>query len=275
MSSLATPAQLGPIANEFFGGKNPWTDGFPAFPSIRKELDLLLEFVASRNVKELYLSRLRKGKPAQRYEYLNEIRVAYYFNSIGFEIADWEKPGNNPGCGEFTISRDREDAIFVEVKSPGWEGTLTTDERKARRQKYSESDRIRRVLPNWGDVRKCIERAYPKFSSNRANLVVIAADFFAPLDNRQMRIALFEPAASEYGPGHFTSEDFRNLGGVTMFVNETDHLKFSEETGTVPRYGHLFYSNPYALNCRPEKYMRYEERPCLRRIGSVMAETPQ
>lgn len=160
-STLAPSQNLGPIARQFFEGKNPWTDGFPSCPGLQKELDLVLGFIVSQGRREQYLPRLVRGKPPQRYECLNELRVAYYLNSMGFRIEDWDSIGSNDTRGEFTISVDGENAIFVEVKSPGWEGTLNRNEinrGRAREPKYLESEGIHRIKPNWEDVRKSVER---------------------------------------------------------------------------------------------------------------------
>ncbi len=229
----------------------------------------MLGFIVSQGRREQYLPRLVRGKPPQRYECLNELRVAYYLNSMGFRIEDWDSIGSNDTRGEFTISVDGENAIFVEVKSPGWEGTLNRNEinrGRAREPKYLESEGIHRIKPNWEDVRKSVDGAYRKFSPDRANLLVIADDFFMPLDNRQMQIALLEPLDGQYGPGCFASLKFPNLGGVMAFINETTRLEFSDEVQAVPRYGHLFYANPCAFNRTLEKWIQPEEKPKLRRV---------
>jgi hypothetical protein len=280
--TLARDQLLGPIASRIFKGKNPWTDGFPAYPALQSEIDLLLEFVVSQKQQARYFPRLERGKPAQRYECLNELRLAFYLTEIGFEITEWEPLGNNGSRGEFSISVGKTDAIFVEVKSPGWEGTLSAEETnrgRAKQPKYLESEGAHRIKPNWEDVRKNIDRAYHKFSPDWANLLAIADDFFMPLDNRQMQIALREPPDGQYGPGYFTSRRFANLGGVMVFANETMRLEFSEDVQAAPRYGHLFYANPYAFNRTLERWIHPEEKPSLRRVrrgmrleGGMMSE---
>lgn len=47
----------------------------------------------------------------------------------------WEPLGNDGARGEYSVAHEGEDSIFVEVKSPGWEGELGLEERLAGRTK--------------------------------------------------------------------------------------------------------------------------------------------
>ena len=173
----------------------------------------------------------RLKKPTQRDEALNELRVGLYFKSLNYRIVEWEPPGNNNKKGEYSITPNGEDVVFVEVKSPGWEGQLDPEEQRSVRKKQPKymPGEIRCARGQWPQVRACIERAYPKFLPDCKNLLVIADDLRVPLDDLPMEIALYNPhllstslaefGCSEYGFGCFASNKFENIGGVARFEN--------------------------------------------------------
>ena len=240
---------LGQFATSVLGNR-PWNDGYPARLDDAEELDKLLLFAKGEGQLDLYISRVR-GKLTQRDEALNELRVAFYFQSSGYKILEWEPLGNGEKKGECSITQNGKDVIFVEVKSPGWEGVLDPLERDQGRKskpKYIPGEhRHGAVLATrWPRVRSCITNAYPKFSPHLTNLLVIVDDFFVPLvlpGDRQIEIALYglPDAPDDYGPGCFASDKLENLGGVACFACNLF-------LGHHP-WEYLFscYANPFAL----------------------------
>jgi len=235
-------------------GHRPWKDGYPAHPIYGEELEKILLFAESEGRRDHYISRLR-GKLNQREESLNELRVAFHLKHQGFRIVEWEPVGEGRKKGEFSIARGEGGTIFVEVKSPGWEGELDLEQLHAgrkRKPKHMPEERRGGALGTWQRVRACISRAYPKFASDSMNLLVIADDFFVPLDDRQMQIALYGPpeAPNYYGQGCFASAEFEILGGVARFNVELIHDFLSGRDHPLT-YRFCFYANPFALRRLP------------------------
>jgi len=238
-------------------GSNPWNDGYPALPADVEEFDNLWLFAYDEGRIDHYVSRL-SGKLAQRDEALNELRVALALKSLGYRIVEWEPLGNGAKRGEYSITQDGHGVIFVEVKSPGWEGELAPEERAAGRTKqpkYIPGERRGGPLATWQRIRCCVEQAYSKFSPDRTNILVIADDFRVPLDDQQMGIALYNPVASllaplgcsdyacsDYGLGPFASSTFENIGSVARLTNEL----LSRQDYVDDCYRLRFYHNPFA-----------------------------
>lgn len=132
--------------------------------------------------------------------------------------------------------------IFVEVKSPGWEGELADAERKAGRTKepkYRNGDGG--AFGNWQPVQKRIIAAYPKFAPVQANLLVIADDLKVNLFDclAHVEIAVYANHAMYGEMGYFTSPRFENLGGLGVFR--------SLIRGDGVHYEFKLFDNPYAL----------------------------
>lgn len=232
---------------------HPWSDGYPALPADVDELETLLSFAQEERQIDQYVFRLQ-GKITQRDEALNELRVGLCLKSLDYRIVEWEPLGNNGTRGEFLIMHNGEEAIFVEVKSPGWEGELTPQERRSGRTKqakYMREERRGGPLATWQQVRICVGKAYRKFAPDRKNLLVIADDFHVPLDEPQMEVALYNPQASlgcpEYGLGCFASSALENIGSVLRFENRL----LSSRVYVRDCYGLQCYRNPFALRQLP------------------------
>jgi hypothetical protein len=243
---------LGPLAGSRLG-THPWSDGYPALPADVEELEALLAFAREESRDHHYVSRLQ-GKLTQRDEALNELRVGLCLKSLDYRIVEWEPLCNNATKGEYSIAQNEQDVIFVEVKSPGWEGELDPQERRTGRTKqpkYMPEERRGGPLATWQQVRTCIVKAYPKFAPDRKNLLVIADDFYVPLDGPQMEIALYNPQASlgcpEYGLGCFASDAFQNIGSVLRLENRLPSSR-SYFSDCYRLYG---YPNPFALRVLP------------------------
>lgn len=238
-------------------GHRPWKGGYPAHPFYIEEREKLLLFAESQGRRDHCESRLR-GKLAQREESLNELRVAFHLKHRGFRIVEWEPAGEGRKKGEFSIARGEGGTIFVEVKSPGWEAELDLEQLRAgrkRKPKHMPEERRGGALGTWQHARACISRTYPKFARDSMNLLVIADDFFVPLDDRQMQIALYGPSEDPnyYGRGSFASTEFEILGGIARFKVELIHDFLSGRDHSLT-YRFCLYPNPFALRRLPGSF---------------------
>src|SRR5713226_4757126 len=119
----ASGAKLfGPAARRLIS-PDGWTDQYPATPAYAKELDVLLSFADDQGRLAHFTPRL-ESRNTQRDEALDELRVAYLLHHSQFPVVQWEPPGLNGKVGEYLISTLEGQHVFVEVKSPGWEGEL-------------------------------------------------------------------------------------------------------------------------------------------------------
>src|SRR5208282_6295314 len=125
---ISGPKLFGPIARRLICPAR-WKDAYPARPEFAQELEVLLAYADGYGVPN-FVPRL-EAKAAQRDETLNELRVAYWFDQFGFSVAQWDPPGLGGMVGEYLIKAPEQQNVFVEVKSPGWEGQLTDAERQA------------------------------------------------------------------------------------------------------------------------------------------------
>lgn len=233
-------SRLGPVARSMLTPR--WTDAYPAYPRASAELDTLLSFAVQQGQEKQFVARLQ-SKNAQRDEALNELRVGHLLHHHGFPIKQWEPPCPL-GIGEYLVTSPEGQDVFIELKSPGWEGELTEEERKAGRTKlpkYLEGDGG--AFGNWEPLRKCIDKWYAhKFSSTQPNLLVVADDL-KPLSlvdtPRHVDAALYADH-TRYGKfGYFTSDIYKNLGGVAVFEAVSD--------GREMEYRFRVFENPFAL----------------------------
>ena len=109
--------------------------------------------------------------------------------------------------------------VFVEVKSPGWEGELSDKERRAGRAKQPKyQPRGGGAFGNWQPLQKCIASAktYPKFAPTQPNLLIVADDLMVSLPDSiwHVEIGLYADHTGYGEMGYFTSSRFENLGGV-------------------------------------------------------------
>lgn len=238
---------FGPAARRLIS-PGRWTDQYPATPAYAKELDVLLSFADAEGRLPQFIPRL-ESKNTQRDEALDELRVAYLLHHSGFPVTQWEPPGLNGKVGEYLIGTPEGQHVFVEVKSPGWEGELSDEQRNAGRAKQPKYQRVEGgALNNWEPLRKCIasEKTYPKFAPTQPNLLVIADDLKVPLleSPKQVGVALYADD-DRYGgeKGYFTSAKFENLGGVGIFraLEEVSSAIHSVE------YQFRLFDNPCAL----------------------------
>jgi hypothetical protein len=185
----------------------------------KNEINKWLLFIRSKNQLERYLPRLRDYR-TRRDEALTEIASAYVMEvKLKYPIISWEEKTIGDKNVEFVVLDDSH-KIYCEVKSPGWEGELTEDERSSGRKDLPKHmDGEGRSIGPWRKIRYAIKKAYPKFLPNCRNLLIINDDLFVNILEipENIDIALFEESGIYDGEkGYFTSKDFKNIGGVLV-----------------------------------------------------------
>lgn len=234
---------FGKLAKRHLSNNN-WTGLYPGWPCFADELETLLQLAADENQLDRFLPRLR-ARNRERNSALAELRAAYFFMRSGFHITQWEPPGNNGTLGEFSVTRNGETATFVEVKSPSWESELTPAEiadGRRNQPKYIPGIVEGGAVSLSGPIHMSIDKAYPKFLDSCPNLLIIADDLQMSLRLRNpndsaAHAALYETGGYGRAPGYFTSNRYKNLGGVAIF--NFDRL---------PAYYLRVYTNPHALD---------------------------
>ncbi|HKC00360.1 MAG TPA: hypothetical protein VKD23_16370 [Terriglobales bacterium] len=240
---LLSGAQLlGPVARRLICPER-WTDAYPAWESFAQELDALLEYADAEGGLHHLAPRL-ESKNAQRDEALEELRVAYWLHNWRFPVVRWEPRGLGGKVGEYLISTPEKKRVFVEVKSPGWEGQLSNAERQAGRAKQPKYQNLEGgAVGNWIPLQKCIASAktYPKFAPTQPNLLVVADDLMVPLHYclDHVEVALYNRHPGYGTTGYFNSPSYENLGGVGIF------RAFSGGRGV--EYEFKIFDNPFAL----------------------------
>jgi hypothetical protein len=200
-----------------------------------------------------------ESKNTQRDEALEELRVAYWLHHNGFPIVQWEPPGFNDKVGEYLIGSPEGVEIFVEVKSPGWEGVLSDEKRRAGRTKQPKYiNGEGGAFGNWQPVQRCVasENTYPKFAPTQPNLLVIADDLPVNLHDSldHVEIALYADHARYGEMGYFTSARFGNIGGLAVFRGAS----FFSNPGI--EYEFTLFENPFALPTTklPDSLLRFK-----------------
>jgi hypothetical protein len=226
-------------------------DGYPTSPQYSTELEGLLGFLQAHNRLDSFWPRLTAPRPQERDDALQEIRVARFLTSNCFRIALWEPPGNGNFIGEFSVQAVSSLPIFVELKSPGWEGQLSQEQRDAGRAREDKYENLEGGADDpWRGIRRTVRKAYPKFLPSQPNLLVIADDRFVPLatwGDLPVQQALFLTSTILDGEaGYFTTRDFENLGGIALFKAEIQVELIPEFSEKPLRYEFLLYPNPMA-----------------------------
>ncbi len=218
-----------------------WRDekAFPSHQKFSDEVEKVLAFAVAQDRFAAYLPRLR-GRWNQFESALAELRVAFYLHRNQFRVQNWEPVGARgvPGEGEFSVAGPSGVLVFVEVKSPGWEGEVSEEERRSGRLKqpknlYCEG---RWVAP-WQKVQSAVAKAYKKLRSDNPNLLIVADDFFVSLQHdtdMQVGAALYA-ARTE---GCFSDRRYENLGGIGIFWIEQNDREIW--------YGMRLFLNPHA-----------------------------
>jgi hypothetical protein len=219
---MAPPSniRLGPLSRSIATGAR-WLkeDEYPAWQKYADELERLAAFANREGQFSNYLPRLQ-GRKSERDSALAELRVAFHFDANAFKITEWKPVGAGATEGEFTVAGPSGSATFVEVKSPGWEGELSEEEKRggrARLPKYLHLEG--RFVAPWERIQFAVEKSYKKLAATRPNLLVIADDLFAsPRHGTETHVdqALYDARSN----GCFAGPKFQNLGGVGIFWEE-------------------------------------------------------
>lgn len=229
--------RLGPLA-QVVAQDARWEDDYPACQVYADELEVLCQFLQQEGQFERHLPRFRARKK-ERNSALNEIRIALHFRASGLSVVEWEPTGQKGTTGEFSIGCTPGQRIFVEVKSPTWEAELSQEERsggRTQQPKYLNGEG--RAFDNSDWIRFAVDKAYPKFSPDYPNLLVIADDLFVSLCHGTDMFAgkaLYDKKHN----GYFTRTEYVNLGGVAVFWEEIQGASVS--------YTLLLYVNPKPL----------------------------
>jgi hypothetical protein len=263
MSRTSGAYRLGPVARKLLN-PDAWTGGYPGPETYSRELDALLHYANQRG----YLGRFSPNLESidrQRDKALNELRIAYLFEHLGFSIQQWDPPGANRKIGEFIMVSPEGQPVFVELKSRGWESELTDAQKQAGLARSTKWNVWRGgAIGNWRAVHECIKapNCYPKFLPTCPNLLVIADDLRVPLAATDFHVeaALYGEAQFYEEDGYFTTSRFENLGGLATFNSSTD--------GRAMEYEISVYENPMALSATKVAQsilaLRGENKVCVR-----------
>ncbi len=217
---LLDARRLGPLTNNLVRrSSETWGDLYPSCQGYADECEALLEFIIERGQFDRFLSRLTSRRQ-QRDEALNEIRTAYLMESLGYPVVAWEPIDAAPYNVEFSVDLGAGFSPgYVEVKSPGWEGELTPEERKAGRKDMDKYiDMEARAASPVGKIRETVEKAARKFSGEFPSLLVILDDFFVSLGNwgwGPLQMALTSSTIA-WGPGLFNDPQYITIGAVAL-----------------------------------------------------------
>ncbi len=229
------------LMGTFLKGISNWKDQYPAWQHYADELEELLAFVNAKGQRDQYIGALA-GPNSQRDSALMELRVARFLEASGFPIVEWKPKGAGGNAGEYTVEVPTGLRVFVEVKSPGWEGELSQEERLSGRlaePKYKDLDG--RAVAPWERIQFAINKAYKKFGVDVPNFLIIADDLFVSLQHApELHAAQALYSSLRNQPGYFTDQRYEKLGGVGFFWIDSDEASI--------QYYMRVFLNPNALN---------------------------
>ena len=194
-----------------------------------------------------YAPRL-KGPQVQFTGACREIAVAHFLVTwCGMRIVEWQPHGSQGMLGEFAVASHAGHRIFVEVKSPRWQGEIAqvrgdTDPRLCM-PKYTGIET--RATGPWAAAKYAIKKAYPKVPDTMPTLLVINDDLLVPLAKLAAithDIDLYVPK-SRVNPdgGAFADDRYERLGGVGLLTVDD----FDTRRGV--QYTFALFENPHAL----------------------------
>ena len=225
-------------------------DDFPSCMEWKFEINKRLEFIKNRNELNRFLKRLNSTK-TQRDEALAEILAAYILEEkLNYKIIEWEKTTIGTKNVDLVITADFQE-IYCEVKSPGWEAELSqTEKMLGRKSQPKYIDAEVRFLGPWANVQYAIVKAYPKFLSDKKNMVVMCHDLFLGLleDDLNTNVSLysnerrFNSIIKKEQKGCFSDNTFENVGGLLII----EDCLFSQDSEVT--YKCKFFPNRYSIN---------------------------
>jgi hypothetical protein len=177
-----------------------------------------------------------------------ELRVAKHLEDSGFRVVAWRPLGAGRNEGECIVEGPWKQQVFVEVKSPGWEGEASEDERMAARLTLAKHvDLECRPVAPWLKIQYAVDKAYKKFRADVPNLLVIAADLFLSLEHgTDLHAGQALYSGSRTRPGYFADARYHRLGGVALFWVKFGRFWVSEHKQSLDYQMRLFL-NPRAL----------------------------
>lgn len=206
---------------------------FPYSQASACEAERIFEFLSVQGQFERFLPRLRDDARALQAA-IAEGRVAFFHFRNGFDIHEWEPPGRDRCVGEFSVSWNWGQKVFVEVKAPDWQGQLSKDELLSdRKQKGKWVDGEGGCVSPFPE--RTIKNAVLKLRDDQPNLVVIAGDLF--ISPAEVPDSDLKDRVDEF----FRRPENRVLGGLLFFK--------ADECRNEIEYKIRFYANPYA--CAP------------------------
>jgi len=239
---LSRNVKFGPLTNRLVH-EALWEDPYPAWQGYANECESLLGFLRANGELGRFWPRLCGSRRTQRDEALNEVRVAYLLNSIGYPVVTWEPTDQAPYNVEFAVSIGQGRNAMVEVKSPGWESELSEEERSQGRTKRDKYIGIEaRAAGPLEVIRRTVTKAVRKFTGSCASLIVISDDCFVSLGEwgwGPIKMALTQQSVA-YGPGLFHDPTYATVGGVCL-------LRVSRVTEGGVQYSSLCLPNENAL----------------------------
>jgi hypothetical protein len=239
-------------------------DNFPFRQQDADEMERVLNFFDREKQPRKLAAVKHANNPIKRDELLAEIRAAYFLHRSGFNILQWEPPGErtkdgNLKGGEFTASLGSTGAIFVEVKCPGWQGEIEQMIKGMNDQKHEGVGHLknRRKQPKFipklsggyasGSPLDCMHvvrrNVIPKLKDTCPNLAIIVDNCWAsPI----WHLSLVEDVQQELlQPCHDPSDpednhDYARLSGVLF-------LTLSPGSSGGIDYDIAFVENPHVL----------------------------
>ncbi len=178
----------------------------------------------------------------------NEIAVAHFLvTECRMRILSWQPPGAPNTLGEFLVGLAANRPIFVEVKSPRWQGEIAQahgdSHPRLKMPKYVGIET--RFTGPWASVDYAVEKAYPKMQGDKPSLLVINDDLVLPLADWAAitrDIGLYAPKSGlNADGGAFVDRRYERLGGVGVLKVGVD----SPFRGV--RYDFSLFENPHAL----------------------------
>lgn len=219
------------------------TSAYPASQPWADELERLLAFLIAQGQFERFLPRMR-GKVSQLEGALAEVRFAYFLHCNRFSILDWEPVAVEGRPGDLSVSWQSTPPVFVEVKGPGWESELSTEELTGDRKtqgKYVDGEM--RSVDSINPVLRAIDKSLPKFALGRANVVAIVDDL--NISPTSLPKGWLEPTIQE----HIARPPGQVVSGVFFLRPELYH-------GEPLEYFYRFVHNPAASTPLPERVLK-------------------
>lgn len=119
---------LGTLTRKMCHGAQWSEEEFPSSQEWADFFEKLLNHISQQGQFERYIERLR-GIINQRDGALCEILTSFFFNRHRFKVIDYEPEEIMNRPGDLIVQWRDTLPIFIEVKSPGWKGELTEEEK--------------------------------------------------------------------------------------------------------------------------------------------------